>query len=421
MMRILFLTNFYPPIRAGGYAQLCYEVAQHLQARHHTVAVLTSRYLQEQHPAEEVGVYRLLHLDGDLYYYRPFDFFIGWKKRQQENSSILGQIVSEFRPDVIMVWSLWAMSTAIAALAEQLLPARVVYYLAGYWPVNESMHQVYWQASTRRGFWRVPKKILAKIALAMLNKSPQAPLNFQHSLCVSAALRDILTQQGLPLQQAQVVYNGIAVEQFLNDELNNKRQNGYLKLLYAGQLVPHKGVHTAIEAVDLLVNQRHIDQLSLTVLGAGHPDYEETLRSLVEQKSLQNYVDFQKAVSREKMPAILRQYDVLVFPSTYDEPLARMIQEAMAAGLTVVGTPTGGTKEILTDGKNGLTFLPGDAIGLADQLARLVVNRDLCGQLAQAGRRTVMERFTISRMVNKIEEYLQAVTGSSTPSLVSTC
>jgi glycosyltransferase involved in cell wall biosynthesis len=106
------------------------------------------------------------------------------------------------------------------------------------------------------------------------------------------------------------------------------------------------------------------------------------------------------------MPAILQQFDVLVFPSIYEEPLARIVQEAMAAGLVVVGTTTGGTKEILKDGETGLTFAPEDADYLAEQIARLMNDHDLFCRLAQAGRQTVLENFTLVRMVKEIEAYL---------------
>jgi glycosyltransferase involved in cell wall biosynthesis len=155
-----------------------------------------------------------------------------------------------------------------------------------------------------------------------------------------------------------------------------------------------------------LVNKRRIDQINLTLVGSGHPDYEAFLRDLVERERLHNYVTFHKPVSKDKMPAILQQFDVLIFPSIYEEPLARITQEAMASGLVVVGTTTGGTKEILRDGETGLTFAPEDAEGLAEQVVRLITDPDLCCRLAQAGRQTVLENFTLDRMVQEIEAYL---------------
>jgi glycosyltransferase involved in cell wall biosynthesis len=218
-------------------------------------------------------------------------------------------------------------------------------------------------------------------------------------------VRNILVDAGLPLENARVIHGGTDVERIGNVIARDfvKRP---LNLLYAGQLENHKGVHTAIEAVSLLVEDLGKDQLHLTVVGSGHPKYEAYLRKMAHHKRVDDVITFNGAVPKEKMPAIMQKADVLVFPSIYEEPFARMTQEAMLAGLVVVGTTTGGTKEILIEGENGLTFKAEDAVGLANQLARLVMDTDLCQRLSEAGRATVLENFTLDRMVDEIEKYL---------------
>lgn len=404
-MRILFLSNFFPPARPGGYTQWCHEVAERLAQRGHTIGVLTSRYEMEKAPANESNIYRLLHLEGDLEYYQPLKFFTSWKKQHRENLASLERIIRQFAPDLIFVWGMWALSKAIPALAEQLLPGRVVYYLSDYWPAAIDMHSAYWQSPVQRWPMRLPKRVLGRVAMSILAKEVQADLELKNVICVSARVRDILVEAGLPIQQARVIHGGTDIERFASvDKREYSPQK--LKLLYAGQLVHHKGVHTAIEAMAKLVNQRKLDQVSLTLVGSGHPDYEASLRALVQRERLHDFVTFHEPVSKDNMPATLQQFDVLIFPSIYEEPLARMTQEAMLSGLVVVGTTTGGTKEILKDGETGLTFAPQDADGLADQVTRLIGDPDFCSRLSQAGRRAVIENFTLDKMVTKIEAYL---------------
>jgi glycosyltransferase involved in cell wall biosynthesis len=404
-MRILFLSNFFPPARPGGYTQWCHEVAERLAGRGHTIGVLTSRYELAKAPAGEQNIYRLLHLEGDLAYYQPFHFFATWKKQHRENLVFLERTIKDFAPDLIFVWGMWALSKALPALAEQLLPGRVVYYLSDYWPSALDMHTTYWQSPTRRGPMQVPKRVLSRVAMSILASEGQPDLRLEQVICVSARVRELLVEAGLPIQHARIIHGGTDIERFSGV---HKRDNpsGHLKLLYAGQLVRHKGVHTAVEAMARLVNKQGTDQVTLTIVGSGHPDYEAFLRDLVERESLHDFVTFHKPVSKDEMPATLQQYDVLIFPSIYEEPLARMTQEAMASGLVVVGTTTGGTKEILRDGETGLTFAPEDADGLADQVTRLIVDPDLRCHLAQAGRQTVAENFTLDKMVKEIEAYL---------------
>ena len=404
-MRILFLSNFFPPARPGGYTQWCHEVTERLAARGHTIGVLTSRYELAKAPAGEQNIDRLLHLEGDLAYYQPLHFFNRWKKQHRENLAFLEATIKNFAPDLIFVWGMWALSKALPARAEQLLPGRVVYYLSDYWPATVDMHTTYWQSSTRGWPMRVPKRILSKLALSMLAKEGQPHLKLEQVICVSSRVRDLLVEAGLPIQHARIIHGGTDVERFL-DVRKRGYPSGRLKLLYAGQLVRHKGVHTAIEAMARLVNKRKVNQITLTLVGSGHPDYEAVLRDLIERERLHDFVTVHKLVSKDEMPAIFQQFDALVFPSIYEEPLARVTQEAMAAGLVVVGTTTGGTGEILRDGETGLTFAPEDAEGLAEQVNRLIVDPYLFCRLAQAGRQTVLENFTLDKMVNEIEAYL---------------
>src|SRR4030042_733424 len=129
-MRILFLSNFFPPARSGGYTQWCQEVTECLAEGGHTIGVLTSRYELSKVQVREENIYRLLHLEGDLLYYQPLHFFTQWEKQRRENLAALEQTIKIFAPDLIFVWGMWALSKSLAALAEQLLPGRVVYFLS---------------------------------------------------------------------------------------------------------------------------------------------------------------------------------------------------------------------------------------------------------------------------------------------------
>src|SRR5215212_8990034 len=215
-MRILFLSNFFPPARPGGYTQWCHEVAERLAKRGHTIGVLTSSYELSKAPSDEPNIYRLLHLEGDLSYYQPLHFFTRWKKEHRENLLFLEHTVRAFAPDLIFVWGMWALSKTLPALAEQLLPGRVVYYLSDYWPCALDMHTAYWEAPTRRGLMQVPKRVLGKVAMSMLTKEGQPDLKLEQVICVSAKVRDLLVAAGLPVQHARIIHGGTDIERFLN-------------------------------------------------------------------------------------------------------------------------------------------------------------------------------------------------------------
>ena len=109
------------------------------------------------------------------------------------------------------------------------------------------------------------------------------------------------------------------------------------------------------------------------------------------------------------MPQLLRKFDVLVVPSIWQEPFSRMVLEGMISGLVVVATPLGGTTEILRDGENGLLFAPGDSEDLAQKIVCLASDPELRRKLALAGKQTVDERFTVTKMMDELEGYIQDV------------
>ncbi|MCB0188584.1 MAG: glycosyltransferase family 4 protein, partial [Caldilineaceae bacterium] len=181
-----------------------------------------------------------------------------------------------------------------------------------------------------------------------------------------------------------------------------------LTLLFVGTLTEHKGVHTTIEALGQLTAEEQT-QLHLTILGSGHPHYEERLRRLANTQGVEAQVTFHAPIPRAELPDFLGAYDVLLLPSIWEEPLARIMQEGLASGLVVVGAATGGTAEIIRHNENGLLFPPANPAALATQIRRLMADPTLGQRLATAGQQTAIKLFALPRMVDDIERYLTGI------------
>ena len=175
-----------------------------------------------------------------------------------------------------------------------------------------------------------------------------------------------------------------------------------------GILAEHKGVHTAIEALDRLSAEER-QHVRLTILGTGHRQYEERLHNLVIKLQLSDYISFHAPIPRSELPDFLGKFDVLLLPSIWSEPLARIMQEGLASGMVVVGSANGGTAETISHGENGLLFAPGDANDLAQKIRLLLDNPTLRQALAEGGKRTAIDRFDINKMVSELEAYLIGV------------
>lgn len=411
-MRVLVVSNLYPPHELGGMEIRCKETVDQLIRRGHDCHILTSQYGVEDQAAPEDAVTRTLHLQAKIDYYRPLDFFLRRPGQERANRRALRRALDAFQPDVVFLWGFWNLSTQVAYWAEQWMPGRVAYAIASYWLIEQSAHDAYWERPALRPWANRLMAPARWIALRILQKERKThPLVLEHVSCVSDYVRSRLSNAGALPHGGRVIHNGIDPTQFLDAARTKGPGGDGMRLVYCGAMLPNKGVHTAVDALGLLRGRGEAADLSLALVGSGHPDYEAQLIERVSELGIDQLVTFHDRVPREEIPAILSRADVFLFTSVWEEPLARSVMEAMAVGLAVIGTPVGGQREMLEGGHNALFFPPGDAQRLAECIAQLRDDRDLRSRLADAGQEMVLEHFTLERMVDEIEAWLEEIAG----------
>jgi glycosyltransferase involved in cell wall biosynthesis len=407
-MRLLFLSNLYPPYEIGGYEQWCQEVAVRLRQRGHSITVLTSRHELNGTPPIEEDVIRTLYLQADVNHYKPLDFFLKRSQQEQWNQRELRRVMDQVQPDLAIIWGMWDLSRNLPYWTEQWLPGRVAYYISSYWPADTDIHVEYWQTPANRQISELIKRPVRRAALGRLRQEGYPPpLRFDRAVCCSQYVRDTLVQAGKLPNCSGVLFGGIDPDPIMRQVANKTSSpDGTLRLLFFGSLLEQKGVHTAIQAMGMLKQRECADRVTLTILGSGHPDYEMRLHKLVDELGVSDRVVFAGRVSRDEVPAWLGRFDVFLFTSIWAEPMARTVMEAMAAGLLVIGSEVGGQVEMLNNKQNALTFRAADAAGLANQIERAVNDPGLLKRLAEAGQQMVLKHFTLDRMVSELEGWL---------------
>ena len=422
-MKILFVSNMFPPYGRGGYEQWCEEVASALAARGHSMAILTSNtgaadggssVLSSSTAASPIAVHRLLHnqVAGGLAQ-TTLRLLLAPGRFADENVGRTRAVLDQFQPDAVLIWGMWNIDRSVPQQIEASLGSRVAYYFCDYWPTLPSAYIQRFQEGARHAQMQQVKSLIGRYFLPRLAQETPVPLRFEHPICVSRAVRDSLIAGGAAVEHARIIYGGTAVEEFdiARARFPSSSPDGKsLRLLYMGRLEATKGVHTAVGAMERLGAS-----VTLDILGAGDPDYTAALQAKVAQAGMEARVHFVGTVKRAEVPQVLAQHDVLLFPSEWNEPFARSVLEGMAAGLVVVGTTTGGTGEILVESKTGLTFAAGDDMQLAAQIERLAGDPDLRRRLAQAGRQLVRQYYTLGRMVDELEAELQTIAAKRVP------
>ncbi len=414
-MRILFITNYYPPSPySWGYQQLCEEVAEGLSARGHLVSVLTSSYGENERNVHAYPVQRLLPLDPNWHSGKSGlqQFFVGRRRRERQAQQVLQQTCQEFQPEVIFVWQSLGLPRGLLQVVESLPDTPVAYYLADYSPELPDEYIAYWEAPATHHFPKWVKRPLAQVALKLLqHEGKPIMLKYANTICVSEYLRQRLVAPGLIADEAVVIHNGVDLQYFSRGERELPAfAVAGLRCLIAGRVVPDKGIHTVIQALGELADQIPHNRIRLTILGSGPEVYSEQLHELVREQQLQTRVEFQAPVPRDQMPQVMTNYNVLLLASEYAEPLARSMQEAMALGLLVIGTTTGGSGELLRHEQTGLAFAAGNPTSLAEQLYRASREPVSAARLARAGQAVVKTEFNIQRTIEQIETYLLNLT-----------
>lgn len=146
-------------------------------------------------------------------------------------------------------------------------------------------------------------------------------------------------------EKIEIVGHGVDVEVFKpsyninNTDWDTITENRKFKILIAGRIASIKDHETLIRAVDILVNQKNIQDIKVNVVGSSLEDYEkeyfEKLKNLIREKKLESYVSFLGGVPYNKMPKYYQSSD-LVINLTPTGSFDKVLLEAMASGCLVL-------------------------------------------------------------------------------------
>lgn len=183
-----------------------------------------------------------------------------------------------------------------------------------------------------------------------------------------------------PKKEIGVIYNGVDIEEFFQDA--SKRQADQFTIICVSRVTPRKGVRFLIQAFKILSGR--YENVRLLIVGDGNE--KKSLEDLVQGLDIKDKVEFAGAVAHENVLGYYQRANVFVLPSL-NEGMSNVMLEALACGLPVVATNTGGTKELLTDNVNGLVVKMKDADDLAEKIEKLILNPELEKEMSLESRK----------------------------------
>jgi len=220
--------------------------------------------------------------------------------------------------------------------------------------------------------------------------------------CVCETVREEACALGLDPEKSAVIFPAVDVEEFRPPA--RLERTPPLKLLAVGALIWIKGYEVMLQTLRLLLD-RGID-CRLEIIGAG----SERSRILftIEDLGLANAVTLRGRVPPSMVRDAMARSDILLHASL-SEGISNAVLEAMASGLPVVTTDSGGMREAVSDGNDGLVVAVRDARAGADAVARLAHEPELAARLAGNARRTVESRFRLDAQVERWRRVYQDV------------
>lgn len=378
-----------------------------LQARGHTVDVLTSSYgLAPGAPAPaEPGVRRTLRIHGMFGF--PWLGIFKLRELELHNNDTLRAELGRLRPDLVFVWNMGGLSKSMLfTLQASALPT--VFFVSDHWVARCEKADVWLQWWNRRDA-SVPSRLL-RAAWSVSGRrrrwqkttptNPVQHLRFPRIYFCSRALRDSTAAAGFDVRHGGVIYCPVDINRFAGPPRSAAQP--LQKLLFVGRLHHDKGVMTALKAMALL---RDKFPGQLDIYGRGEPAYEAELKAFAAKNKLP--VNFSSVDNPDEMPRIYADHDALLFTSEWPEPFAITPLEAMANGLPVIATTTGGSGELFRNGQNSLTYAAGNHQDLARRIQELAENPGLRSRVATSGCCEVQEKFSEQKIVSQIEAYLQ--------------
>lgn len=387
-MRILVITNLFPPDAIGGYELGCAQAVEALTDAGHDVCVLTSASSAAWPGRFELQ--RNLHL-APIYDAPRLETLsmAAWRHTRATasfvnaaNVQIAGTALDEFQPDVVYLWNLFGLGgLGLLALLRHLGVPWV-------WHVMDAIPPLLCSFGA------------PQLAFDGLAREFGRAISGDYIVC-STRVADEIRNAGIDLgSSVHAIPNWVAgppppprARWFAGD---------HLRIMNAGQIGQHKGTHILIETAAHLL-ERGYANFSIDIFGIGD---DWAFRGLANQLGVHKIVTFKRPRPQEELLSVYSDYDVFAFPTWAREPFGFAPLEAASRGCIPIISGECGIAEWFVDGVDCLKA-PRESGAFADRISQILsgdIDAETFGKLSQ---RIVWREFHIHRIVPQIEAILE--------------
>jgi len=187
------------------------------------------------------------------------------------------------------------------------------------------------------------------------------------------------------------------------EEIKTRAAQNPLTILFLGNVIERKGLHTLIKAIS---SQQSAVGLDIVGSLTSEPEYTQQIQALIAKNNLASFVFFHGALDSEALKQRLQQAHLLIVPSSY-EGFGIVYLEGMCFGLPAMGTTAGAAGEIIEHGTTGYLIEPNDHNTLAQHIISLSEDRSLLTRLSINARKRYIEQPAWDETAGQIRAFLQ--------------
>lgn len=192
------------------------------------------------------------------------------------------------------------------------------------------------------------------------------------------------------------------------EEIQERANSDKLRILFLGNVIYRKGLHTLLKAV-----KRQTSQVRVEVVGGltAEPKYADEIQRFVAVNGLSSMVTFHSALDNEPLIEMYRRAHVMVVPSSY-EGFGIVYLEGMGFGLPAIGTTAGAAGEIISHEEDGYLIEPDDDAALAKIINELAHDRKLLTRLSVNALKRYISQPRWEETAGRIREFLHRMVGA---------
>jgi glycosyltransferase involved in cell wall biosynthesis len=365
---------------------------------------------------------------------------------------IMEKALHKVKPDIVHIHELQGLSASVIPLFKS-MGIKTVYTFHGYWPICSEVQLYDYTSANCKDFengkrcvpcnWS-PSSFYLKDSIASflgsalpffrklknslllphdLHKDALMPEDFQRIsnlyrvrrqtfvdaldscdrlVAISQRAKEIYTNYGVRHDLFKIVTNPLCVTDETQRGLfllrDSKREiHETLNICYRGGILPFKGLHILTKALKSLNNPR----INLSIWGDGELDYKEKIKN-----DLPNNVLFKGRYNPIELKSILKDVDIGIIPSLWEEPGILTGLEFLAAGIPVIASRIGWLPEHIVDGVNGFLFEPGQPEELASIIGKIAANPGILENLRKNIKGEIKSVHTLFEEMDEIYQEL---------------